>query len=818
MSQASSTPDLLAGLTTQEVAQRRAAGQGNNVALQTSRSYWQILQENLFTFINAVFFIISVVMLLLRRYGDGFLVVVVIFGGVLVNICQEIWAKRQLDRIALLNRPHACVVRDGQEVILDPGELVLGDILVVRAGDQLLVDGTIVGDGRIDVDESLLTGESDLIPKLAGDAVYSGSFCASGLAYFEAQKVGPETVAYKLMTGARAFRQVYTPLQREVNLVIRVFLLLACFLWILVGISFLSRAHPLVDIVQRAAVIAGLVPTGLLLAITLAYGTGAVRMLGENVLIQQANAVESLSNVDVLCLDKTGTLTTNQINLERLCPIAIAETELRQRLADFAASTTAHNRTSEALVLACPGQVRPVRAEVAFSSARKWSAIALEEGSYPGTYFLGAPEILAAGITLDDSIRTEIEASTRQGLRVLLFAVCSDVTAIDETEALPAQLQPLGVIIFSDQLRPGSQQTLLGFVKAGIEAKIISGDNPQTVAALARQAGFSADIRLVSGSELALMDEAQFAQAAVSANVFGRITPEQKARLVKTLRRQGRYVAMIGDGVNDVLSLKQANLGIAMESGSEATKGVADIVLRKDAFSALPHAFLEGQRIRNGIRDSLALFMVRVFCVTLLIFSTAMVTDSFPLVNKHSALVSLFGVGFPTIVLPIWAKPGGGGKYRSVVHSLLHFTVPATLTLTLVSLLVYMLYLVAAILDLPPGQDFSHIDYTQPRTALVTILILCQLLLLPFLKPPASPWVGGEPLNGDWRYSITALVLLVGYLIVLVAPPLRAFFELSALSWLDGLFLGLVALEWCLVLRAVWRSRFLDKFLGVDLG
>ncbi|HEY9636207.1 MAG TPA: HAD-IC family P-type ATPase [Coleofasciculaceae cyanobacterium] len=819
MTQSAQQTSSLQGLTAQEVTKRRAAGQGNNVTLKTSRSYRQILQENLFTFINAVFLAISVVMAILHRYGDAFLVVIIIFGGVLINIYQEIWAKQQLDRIALLSRPKATVIREGKDYSLDPAEIVLGDILVIRAGDQIVVDGVVVGEGRMDVDESLLTGESDMISKVAGDSVYSGSFCVSGSACFEAQKVGTETVAYKLVTGARAFRQVYTPLQVEINLVIRVFMLLACFLWILVGISFLSRSHPFGDVVQRTAVVAGLVPTGLLLAITLAYGMGAVRMMGEAVLIQQANAVESLSNVDILCLDKTGTLTTNQIDLQTIYPIGITEEVLRQLLGDYAANTTAHTRTSEALATVYPGNVRSLKAEIPFSSARKWSAIALDDSPKPGVYFFGAPEMLAKAVTLTDEMTAYIQAGVQQGLRVLLFAYSDDLNAIDQNAqqaVLPPTLTGLGIIQFSDQLRPETRETLYGFAQAGIKVKIISGDNPQTVAALAKQVGF-ADIKLVSGSELAAMDEAQFAQAAVSCTIFGRITPDQKARLVQTLRRQGHYVAMIGDGVNDVLSLKQANLGIAMESGSKATRGVADIVLLKDSFGALPHAFLEGQRIRNGIRDILSLFMVRVFCVTLLIFATAMVTDSFPLVNKHSALVALFGVGLPTIVLPLWAKPGGVNRRGSVVRSLLHFTIPATLTMTLVALLVYLLYLVSVILELAPGSEFTQVNYTLPRTALVTILILCQLFLIPFLKPPTTAWVGGEPLSGDWRYSLTSLFLFVMYMIILSVPPLRKFFELAPLGLFDCLFLGLVALEWCLILRALWRTRFLDRFLGIDL-
>jgi len=846
----------LSGLTEQDVAAKRAAGQGNNVPLQSSRPYSQILKENLFTFINAAFFTISLVMFLLGRLGDGVLVVVVIFGGVLVNICQEIWAKRKLDEIALLYRPKATVVRDRQELNVDPSEIVLGDVLLLRPGDQIVVDGSIVGNGRIEVDESLLTGESDLIPKTTNDPVYSGSFCVSGTACYVAEKVGTETVAFKLMSGARAFRQVLTPVQQEINVVIRVFLLLACFLWFLVAISFLSRAYSLNDVAQRSAVIAGLVPAGLLLAITLAYGLGAVRMIGQDVLIQQANAVESLSNVDVLCLDKTGTLTTNQIQLQEVYPVDLSEEQLRSLLGGYAASTKAGNKTNDAISQACTGIVQEPLFEVPFSSARKWSALVFGDpadsrrqtadaeikvvgsrdvqessvwerqphaggvGKLAGTYVLGAPEIVMAGASLSPAMQNYIEEGTRLGLRVVLFAHSPQVRSLggDGTPAvLPDNLQPLGILRFSDQLRPEAQETLDGFAKADIEVKIISGDNPQTVAALARQAGLGDDIEVVSGQELAQMSASEFVQTALTSTVFGRITPEQKADLVRSLRRRGKYVAMIGDGVNDVLSLKQANLAIAMESGSKATRSVADIVLLKDSFGALPHTFLEGQRIRNGIQDVMKLFLVRTFCVTLLVFATAIVTDSFPLQNKQAAIVSLIGVGFPTMFIPVWSQPGAIPR-RSMVRSMLHFVIPATLTLTLVSLIVYLFFLVVAILDVPPDMNLTQVGYAEPRSALVTILVMGTLLLIPFLKPPTTFWVGGEPYSGDWRYTIVAIVLLGVYFLIVAIPPFRTFFELYRLSAVSYAFIALVALQWCFILRAIWRSRFLDRFLGLDLG
>lgn len=800
----------LPGLSDREVRDRQLAGKTNNVKLPTSRSYARIFQENLFTFVNAVFFVISGVFILLRRPSDAVFVAVVIFSGVVIGIVQEIWAKQKLDEIALLSRPHATVIRNGEELNLDPNEIVLGDTLVLRPGDQVLVDGQIVGEGRVEIDESLLTGESDLIAKVAEKPVYSGSFCVSGSACYEAQKVGTETVAYQLTMGAREFRQVYTPLQSEINLIIRILLLLASFLWLLVGISFVIRSQTLNEVVQRAAVIAGLIPAGLILAITLSYAMGSIRMLGQNVLIQQTNAVESLSNVDVLCLDKTGTLTTNQIELQSIYPIGMSEKELRSRLGNFAASTQSGNRTSEAVLIACSGYAKPIRNEIPFSSARKWSAIEFAE--QPGTYVMGAPEILMKSTVLDEEYLDYIDRQVNQGFRVVLFA--QTPKSIDSNTLPP--LTPLGILCFSDQLRPSARETLQGFVKAGITVKIISGDNPQTVAALAKQADFSDEIRVISGAELAQMDQAQFIQAARNYNVFGRITPQQKAQLVRSLRNCGYYVAMTGDGVNDVLSLKQANLGIAMESGSKATRSIADIVLLKDSFEALPHTFLEGQRIQNGIRDVVKLFMVRLSCVALLIFAIAIVSDSFPLLNKHSAIVTLIGVGIPTTFIPIWAQPGEPQK-RSLVRSMLHFVVPATITITLVSLTVYLFYLASAAIDLPTNVGLIGIEFNIPRTALVTLLVFCQLMLLPFLKPPTNAWTGGEPLSGDWRYTIVAVVLLLVYLLILFIPPLRVFFELSPLSLQDCFFLGLVTLEWGLILRLAWRTRFLDRFLGVDL-
>ncbi|MBP0021616.1 MAG: HAD-IC family P-type ATPase [Cyanobacteria bacterium SBLK] len=837
------------GLSEAEAIALRKAGRGNNISLTTSRSYLQILQENLFTFINTVFFTLSIFLIFLGRVGDALLVGVVILGGVIVNVLQEVWAKRKLDRIALLTRPRATVIREGKERNIDPKEIVLGDILVLETGDQIVVDGKIIGEANVEVDESLLTGESDAIAKEKGDIVYSGSICTSGRTYYRVTQVGKASFAYQITAKAREFRKIYTPLQLEINLVIRIFLLLATFLWILVGVSVWTGFLTFRDGVQRAAVIAGLVPSGLYLSITLAYALGAVRMVGQEVLIQQANAVESLSNVDVLCLDKTGTLTTNRIHLNALHPIDRSEKELAEILGDYVFNSTTQNKTSEAIAEVYPGTKQPVTWEISFSSTRKWSAIAFANELRAGTYLFGAPEMLSDRIALNEANRETINTLTKQGLRVLLLIHHPDIfpkETISNLLVSPSGLPkftPLGIISFSDELRHDAKETLTGFANAGIHLKIISGDNPDTVAALAIQVGLGEEIPIISGVELAKMDDSEFARAAKEYKIFGRITPEQKAKLVESLRQDDRYVAAMGDGVNDVLALKKANLGIAMESGSKATRNAADIVLLKDSFASLPHTFLEGQRIRNGIQDVLKLFMVRVFVVTLIIFATGQVLGTFPMLNKHSAVVTIIAVGLPTGFIPIWAKTGQFPQ-GSIVRSLLHFTLPATLSMTLTGLGVYLGYLVKSLWEATDSEVMTSLALglsgssslslcnaivslqgallsdrllAIPRSALVTILVWCGLLLVPFLKPPTTAWVGGEPLSRDWRYTGVAIALIGLYCCLLAIPVTRHFFELSLLSWLDYCLLGLIALGWCLSLRYLWRQKLLDRFLGVKL-
>jgi len=834
----------LLGLSEAEAERRRAAGLGNAAPPPSTRTYAQILRENLFTFINIALFGLGLALVALRRPTDAAISVGVIMLNVIVSIVQEVRAKRTLDHIALLARPRATVVRDGREREVAPEELVIGDVIAVGPGDQIVVDGRVVGEGGgrapLEADESLLTGESDSIAKRAGDPVYSGSFCVSGRARYVAEEVGAASLANRLTASARAFRRVRTPLQRQINFVIRAILLVVIYIEILLVLTSLLNRVDLVDSVQQSVIIAGLVPNGLLLSIALAYAIGAVRMVRYGALVQQANAIESLSCVDVLCLDKTGTLTANRLLLDEVSPVGVSEERLRDALGALAASATSPNKTSEAIAAACPARPRSLVAEVPFSSARKWSAAAFDDPPLRGIYALGAPEMLAP--YLDGSAGPETPIGRRmaararawadQGLRVLLLAHSPDLAPLvdaGDDSCLPAGMAPLGLVSLRDELRPEAREALAAFIASGVRPKIISGDNPRTVAALATQAGLGDEqgaggLRLLTGAEIERMGDAELDAAASATTIFGRVTPQQKERLVEALRRRGHYVAMIGDGVNDVLSLKKAQLGIAMQSGSQAARGVADIVLMRDSFAALVPAVREGQRIVNGMQGILKLFLTRVATVALVIVS-AWVVGVFPLALRHGSLVTLLTVGIPSILLALWAKPGPsapGGLMRRLVR----FVAPAALTTSLIGLLLFYGRLTLPIIErtsgrphLPNGEleQVVAANLDPAQTMLTGFLVICGVLLILFVDPPSPWWAMTNRPAGDRRPPLLAACLLAAFCLILLVPPLRRFFALAPLGAPEAGVFAVAGLAWLLLVRAAWRSRLLERFLGVRL-
>jgi cation-transporting ATPase E len=812
------------GLTDAEAADRRARGLGNSAPAATTRTYAAIVRENVFTFVNNVLFLLGFALVIVGRPFDALVSLGVISTNIVVGIYQEVRAKQTLDKIALLTRPTARVVRDGVARTERPEELVVGDLIEIEAGDQFVVDGELV-DGRIEVDESQLTGESDMVPKRPGDEVFSGSYPTTGVGRYVARTVGDASLASRITAGARTFRRTLTPLQRQIQTVIRVTLGVVIYLQLLLVVKNVVEDTPLDEAIVEATVLVGLVPNGLFVSIAIAYALAAVRMSRFGALVQQANAVESLSHVDTLCVDKTGTLTANQLELEQVVPLEGDEATARATVGLVVASGRALNKTSEAIAEAIGASARTPLGEVPFSSKRKWSAVAVpaaEDGSNPpaGTYALGAPTFMRPSLAISDAEWRNIEVlvahHTALGMRVLL-AAHSPQPSIDDLgddSVLPTDCKPYGIVVLRDLLRPEAAETLTRFREMGVDVRVISGDDPETVSTLARQAGLDISGGVVSGPELEAMDDPHFDAAVETTAIFGRISPEMKERLVGQLRKQGRYVAMTGDGVNDVLSLKRSNLAIAMGSGTQAARGVADIILINDGFSALASAIGEGQRILNGMQDILRVFLTRILTLGLLIL-VLMTSGFFPVDLRNASAITLFTVGIPTALLAVWSRPGPVPR-ETLQRTLARFVIPAAGLASVIGLLMVTGVFLAQDADFEAGLTTLRNVENVAKSSVTAFLVFVGVLVLLFVEPPNRLFAVIEPISPDRRPTYLAIALAVSFVIVMLVGPFRQFFNLYPLPLREIAIVAAAVASWAVLVWIFWRFRFVDRFLGVE--
>lgn len=827
------------GLTEQDVLERRAAGRGNQVSSGSDRTYWGIARTNIFSYFSMILFSIGAILAALGQLNDAFITAVVGVINALIGTVQEIRAKRQLDQIAVLARPTVTVVRNGHEQAVAAVELVEGDIIRLQAGDQAVVDGRLLSDSPLEMDESLLTGETDLIRKTKGDEILSGSFCVTGDGYFEAEKVGSQSFANKLTAAARSFEPIQTPLQTRVNYAVRLIMVLAVVMGVIFSVAGFIQGFTFLENVKATAVFTGLVPYGLFLTIAVTYAFGSVTIAKRGALVQQSNAIESLNNVDVLCMDKTGTLTANRLLLNDIKPLGDAShNDIAAALSSFVRSASATNATSEAILAGTDGRRIAPADEVPFSSARKWSALRFDDDALKGTYALGAVEMLAPYLAAEAGVDTATitEAAAKlsdMGLRVLLFACDESANPLHDEASHPtlSSLTPLALVSLSDELRPQAKETLQAFSDLGIKLKIISGDNPQTVAALAKQAGFN-NPQLISGPELAQMSAAEVARVAQEATIFGRITPEQKQALVDALIERGHYVAMMGDGVNDVLSLKKANLGIAMQSGSNATRNVADMVLLGDSYAALVPALSEGKRIVNGITDATYLLVARGLCYALIIIGVMMVGLDFPFEPSQLGLTT-FSVGLPAFMLTLLARPEE--RHEPLLPSLVSFVLPFAVWTMLLGVVLYSYLNIQgserfADLEIPPraiemferatgltygvDADFAQVAVTLvAQSVLSTFVSITAILLVLFLHPPHPFFTGWRPLSPDRRPAVVAIALIVVFVGLLNIGPVLDYFGVVGPP--PGIWgtLGILLLVWLLGFRLILRRRWVNKLL-----
>ena len=833
------------GLTRDEAARRAREGRVNTPLRGSSRTTARILRTTVFSFYNNVLFVIGFALLALGRYSDALVSVGLGIINAMLSAYQELRARRALDHLQLLAREPVTVVRDGAEVRIAPAEVVEGDLLRVRTGDQVVVDGPLVGGGGaapVEVDEALLTGEADPVPKAIGDALLSGTAIASGEGWQRAEAVGSASAAGQLTLAARADTTDQTPLQWRIDLVVRLVILLVLLMSGAILAQALLDGSTVLRFVQTSAVLSGLVPYGLFFLIAVAYAVGATRIAGRGALVQQTNAVEAISRVDVICTDKTGTLTSGRLALVRVAPAnGVSEERARALLGAFARSVRAPNATAAALAADATlpgeaGELGEVGDEVEFRSSLRWSGFVTGPGSGEGrAVVLGAPATLAPHLTdapeVVDGLLREARTHAERGLRVLLLATGPSGSGLRDDAGRPA-LPPLtaqALVVLGDEIREGVAEVLAGLAEEGVGTKVISGDDPVTVAALAHRAGLVGDA--IGGPELAALEPDRFDEAVDTFTVFGRIAPEQKEQIVDALRRRGRQVAMVGDGVNDARALKRAHVGVAMRSGSAVTRDVADIVLLDDSFTTLPPARAEGRRIVAGVGSSMYLFLSRVTTQMVVILTVTLLGLGFPYTPTQVGL-TLFTVGLPTFFLTMWARPEAPSE--DLLVSLARFVLPVGILTAGFGTAVYAYLYELVTSSLSPGgrggpevfERYTGLSRTDPafvttsatlgaQSGLSVFVSTTAILLILLLEPPARLFTAWRPVSVDKRPTWLAIGLFVAFAVVLVVPATHDYFGLTAPDPPVVEASGVAVVGWFVVLSLVLRFRVLERLLGL---
>jgi cation-transporting ATPase E len=758
----------LTGLTSAEVAQRVAEGRVNVPPETPGRTLGEIVRANVFTPVNAIIGALFVVILVARQPGDA-LFLGVIIANTAIGIVQELRTRNELSRLEVLNAPHARVIRDGVEHEVSVEEVVADDVLRLGPGDQVVVDGEVLAEQGLELDESLLTGEAEPVAKDTGDEVLSGSFVAVGSGWVRATRIGGEAYAARLAEEARAFVLVKSELRDGINLVLRRLVFIIPPVALLLLWRLLLEEDDWREALRgTVAASVAMVPDGLVLLTSIAFMSGILALARRNALAKELATVELLARVDVLCLDKTGTITTGEISYADAVPVGdLDEAGLAEALGAVAQADPDPNPTLVAIASHHPGPDGWTVVEaVPFSSARKWAATTFADR---GCWYLGAPEILLSAAAGDTTpVRERVDSAASAGHRVLLLAR-SATPGQDET--LPADLEPVGVILLEDEIRPDAREILEYFTEQGVTLKVISGDNPVTVAAVAQRAGVTgAD----SGYDARQLPEDRDALAEVldANSVFGRVQPHQKQAMVGALQARGHVVAMTGDGVNDVLALKSADMGIAMGTGSAASRAVAQLTLLDNRFATLPRVLAEGRRVMNNIERVANLFVTKATYAVLLAALTGILGVSYPFLPRQLTLIGTFSIGVPGFFLALEAntrrsRPGFIGR-------VLQFSIPAGIVNGSIAFTTYYILYQA-----------DSVSLDQARTSATFVLLGLGLVVLAQLTRPIKPWkILLVVMMGVFFVATLSIPLLREYFEI--DPPPAKWWTLIVAAWLTG--------------------------------
>lgn len=630
---------LPTGLTAAEVAKKTQEGLHNDYETKTSKSTAAIIKDNLLTLFNFLNLLIGVFLFAVGAYSNMFYLAI-IFVNITIGISQELHARNLVKKLSLVSPQTVRVIRDGQTHVISAKELVLEDSVILGAGDQIPADMTVLS-GLVEVNEAMLTGEADLVVKEAGASLLSGSFIVSGEVTGKVIHVGAENYAAKLSNEAK----VHKPIRSELLASIRSVSKFTSYVIVPLGVILFFQAFMMRDagikesVVVSAAALLGMLPKGLVLLISIALTTGVIKLAKKRILVQDMYAVETLAHVDTLCLDKTGTLTEGHMVLESIVPLQV-DSDPNMLLGNYLAASTDNNLTMQALRQGCPELTDHQPIEVAaFSSQRKWGAVAFE---HLGNVYLGAPEKVAGSAALP-----QVKEAQEAGLRVLILAVETDPKAPASFD--PSNAQAVAVLILSDIIRQNAEETLVYLADQGIDLKVISGDNPIAVAAIAHRAGLANADQAIDLSTLTT--EAEVREAATRYTVFGRVTPEQKKLLVQELKANQRTVAMTGDGVNDVLALREADVSIAMAAGDSAARQIANFVLLDSDFTTLPDVLFEGRRVVNNVTKASGIFFIKTIYSFLLSLVCILTSSAFPFLPIQITLIDLAIEGYPSFFL-----------------------------------------------------------------------------------------------------------------------------------------------------------------------
>lgn len=682
-------PDHLKGLTLEQLEERTVNGYVNKAVHSTAKTYRNIFFTNIFTFFNLLCVVVAAALVYVNSYKD--LMFLFIMGAnMVIGIVTEIRSKLAIDRLSLISAPVAFVIRGGEQVSIPPQDVVLDDIMFLESGKHICADSIIVN-GAVDVNEAMLTGESQLVKKQEGDVLYAGSFIAGGKCYARADKIGNANYIEGLTSYARKYRKARSELigtMKRLIQVIGVLLLPLAVMLIWINNGLTGDLQKTIQNVSGAVI--GMIPAGMFFLTSTALAVSGTRLSQNRVLVQDMYCIEMLARTDVLCLDKTGTITDGTMRVSFVHDLRRApEFTLNDILGSMLAATGDNNQTATALVSHF-GYSKEFTSlvSVPFTSDRKFSAVNFEDH---GTYFLGAPEFIMG--ELDKRLEAIVGDKARQGLRVLLLAHSpSDIRG----GKLPGSRRALAVIALEDHIRDDACSTIGWFKENGVAVKVISGDNPQTVAEVARRAGIENSEQYIS---LDGLSDREVVEIANQYTVFGRVTPEQKSVLIRAIKAHGKTVAMTGDGVNDILALKEADCSIAMAAGSEAARKVSHLVLMDSDFSNMPKVVYEGRKVINNIQKSASLYLMKtLFCILLAVI-TLFMNIEYPFRPGQMLLLEMFVIGAPSLLL---AFQSNNNKIQGhFLTNVLKNSIPSALTLVLGFLALYVFSLSVAI---PPAQ------------------------------------------------------------------------------------------------------------------